>query len=155
MGSSCGGNHDKMQAVALIVMGGVALVLGTVLALELREAAHGGRAPQAPPTRERWERLGEWSGREKGSTQKFTVMTRRWQVSWTAQPMPNTAGGRLNVYVFRDGEHFATEVPLRRWIESGFPTTEITPIATGPGTFWLRCDCPQVDWSLAVDQIAE
>lgn len=85
----------KTLPFALVVVGLGSLALCTVLALELRKAAHGGRVPQTRPPAVRWDRLGEWSGRDKGSTQKFTVTARRWQLKWTAHTVPNTPGGRL------------------------------------------------------------
>lgn len=108
---------------------------------------------RTPATTMRWNQIGHWSGSGKGSTPTFTVAARRWRFRWTARPSPNTPGGRMNVYVFRDGERALIEDPLRRWVD--FPVGDEALVLSGPGTYWLRCDCPQVEWTLDVDQIVD
>jgi hypothetical protein len=72
-----------------------------------------------------------------------------------ARPAPSTAGGRMNVYVFRRGEPALLETPVRRWVDSMMTVGAIGDealVGSGPGVYWLRCDCPQVEWTLGVDQ---
>jgi hypothetical protein len=109
-----------------------------------------------PATVMRWNQIGEWSGSGKGSTPPFTITSGRWRVRWTAQQSPNTPGGRMNVYVFRDGEHVLTD-PVRRWVDFGMVggISDEAPVLSGLGTYWLRCDCPQVEWTLSVEQIVD
>ena len=136
-------------ALAVVCLGAVVCLL-VAFATELRNAARASRGAGTPALVVRWNQIGDWSGSGKGSTPTFTVTAGRWRFRWTARPAPNTPGGRMNVYVFRDGEHALTEVPLRRWVDGLMG--DAVPVASGPGTYWLRCDCPQVEWTLGVDQ---
>jgi len=115
-----------------------------------------GIAIRTPATVMRWNQIGDWSGRGKGSTPPFTITSGRWRVRWTARESPHTPGGRMNVYVFRDGEHVLAEAPVRRWVDFRMVLgiSDEALVGVGPGTYWLRCDCPQVEWTLAVDQQA-
>jgi hypothetical protein len=111
---------------------------------------------RTPARAMRWNQIGEWSGSGKGSTPIFTVAASRWRIRWAAQPSPNTPGGRMNVYVFRDGESALLEAPVRRWVDfTMFDVGNEVLVLSGRGTYWLRCDCPQVEWTLDVDQIVD
>jgi hypothetical protein len=109
--------------------------------------AVGAAAPSQPPAATRSTQLGQRSGTGAKRTEKFVLTSNEWRVRWTAKDTGQ--GGLLQVFAHKPGQQFPTEIPINTHRPS--EKSDVSYVQSS-GTFYLQCNCPNVEWTITGEQ---